>query len=82
MWHYQKLQVAHVDKHYREHRGVLIKKHRSIFGKYVFILEEHGRKWKIYVGKGIFNHTQLNSELFIGELHGKLINIRPIAVER
>lgn len=64
-------------KRYKEHRGILAKKYRSVFGKYVFIIEESDSRAKVYVGKCIYEGTELGSELTVGEIDGKLVNIRP-----
>lgn len=63
-------------KGYKEIRGTLIKKRRSIFGKYVFILEENGVKQKINVGKMIFERVEVGTEWTIGHINGNIINIR------
>ena len=47
---------------YREVRGTLIRKYRSIGGRYIFVLEEKGTKTKIRVGKALDRtpHHQAN----------------------
>ena len=37
----------------------------------------NGEKSKVYVGKCIYEDTELGSKLTIGEINRKLINIRP-----
>ena len=71
------MQLDGINKNYKEHRGCLIKKYRSIFGKYVFVIDGNGKKAKVYVGKCIYEDTKLGSILTIGEMNRKLINIRP-----
>ena len=71
------MRVDDIKKNYKEHRGVLAEKYRSIFGKYVFVIDEKGEKNKIYVGKYIYQDVKLGSKITVGELHHKLINIRP-----
>ena len=70
------MQADYTDKHYNEHRGILIKKYRNLFGKYVFVIDENKKPSKIYVGKCIYEDTKLGSILTIGEINRKLINIR------
>lgn len=62
---------------YKETRGVLIRKYRSVLGKYVFVLDENGVKSKVRVGKMIYLEAELNTKWTIGHIDGKLINIRP-----
>ncbi len=71
------MQADYIDKHYNEHRGILIKKYRNLFGKYVFVIDENKKTSKIYVGKCIYEDTKLGAKLTIGEIERKLINIRP-----
>ena len=71
------MRVDNIKKHYKEHRGILIKKYRSVFGKYVFVIEENNIRSKVYVGKCIYADTKLGSKLTVGEINRKLINIRP-----
>lgn len=70
------MQTGYGDKNYNEHRGVLIKKYCTVFGKYVFVIDENGKKSKVYVGKGIYEDTKLYSELTVGEINRRLVNIR------
>ena len=74
---FTQMQLDNIDKKYKEHRGTLIKKYRSVFGKYVFIIDEKGEDSKIYVGKCIYEDTELGAKLTVGELNHRLINIRP-----
>ena len=74
---FKQMQLDGINKNYKEHRGCLIKKYRSVFGKYVFVVDENGEKSKVYVGKCIYEDTKLGSILTIGEINCKLINIRP-----
>ena len=62
---------------YKETRGVLIRKYRSVLGQYVFVLDENGVKSKVRVGKMIYLEAELNTKWTIGHIDGKLINIRP-----
>lgn len=62
---------------YKEVRGVVIKKYRSIFGKYVLLLEENGIKTKIYVNETMFHYAALDSKWTIGHINGTLINMTP-----
>ena len=74
---FKRMQLDNIEKNYKEHRGCLIKKYRSVFGKYVMVIDENGEKSKVYVGKCIYEDTKLGSILTIGEINRKLINIRP-----
>ena len=67
----------HMTRNYKEVRGVLIKKYRNILGKYVFVLEENGAKTKIFIGKGLYERTELGTKWTIGHIHRQIINIRP-----
>ncbi len=74
---FRQMQLDNIDKSYKEHRGNLIKKYRSIFGKYVLVIGENGKKSKVYVGKCIYEDAELGSQLTVGEISRKLINMRP-----
>ena len=67
----------YIDKHYSEHRGILVKKYRSFFGKYVFVMDENGVPSKVYVGRCIYEDAKIGSKLTVGEINHKLVNIRP-----
>jgi len=73
---FKEMHLDNINKYYKEHRGCLIKKYRSVFGKYIFVVDENGKKSKVNVGKCIYEDTKLGSILTIGEINGKLINIR------
>ncbi len=62
---------------YKELQGILVKKRRSILGKYLFIIEEHGSRANIYVGKAIYDKAEVGSQWTIGHIKGQLIHIRP-----
>lgn len=64
-------------KGYKEVRGILVKKKRNVFGKYIFVLDEKGTKSKIYVGKMIFEKAKLDTKWTIGHIKGQLVNVRP-----
>ena len=66
-----------VIKNYKETRGILVKKYRSFWGQYIFVLDEKGVKSKIRVGRMIFENSKLNTKWTIGHIGTKLINIRP-----
>lgn len=74
---FKQMKMDYIDKHYTEHRGVLIQKYRNFFGRYIFVIDETDKKSKVYVGKCIYEDTTLGSQLTIGEINRKLINIRP-----
>lgn len=77
MKYFNAIKIAHVDKNYREHRGVLVKKYRSLLGKYVFVIEENNIKSKVYVGRMLFENVEIGSPLTVGVINSKLVNIRP-----
>ena len=77
MKEFREMQADYIDKHYNEHRGILIRKYRNFWGKYVFVIDGNGNTSKIYVGKCIYDETELGAKLTIGEIKRKLINIRP-----
>ena len=64
-------------KNYRDHRGVIIKKYRTFWGRYIFLIEENGIRHKIDVGKRVFESFELGSKITVGVMNRKLINIRP-----
>ena len=64
-------------KGYKEVRGILVKKKRNVFGKYIFVLDENGMKSRIYVGKMIFEKAELYTKWTIGHINGKVVNVRP-----
>ena len=44
---YKQMKIDSIDKRYNEHRGTLIKKYRSILGRYVFIIGENEKNSKV-----------------------------------
>ena len=62
---------------YKDVRGVVVKKYRSILGKYVLVMEENGVKTKIFPGKSLYEFMELGSQWTIGHINGQIINIRP-----
>ncbi len=62
---------------YKDIQGVLVKKHRSVFGKYIIVIEENDIRTKIIVGKSIYNNAKIGTKWTIGHINGQLINIRP-----
>lgn len=44
------MKLATAMKYYTETRGTLVKKYRNLFGQYIFVLSENGKKTKICVG--------------------------------
>ena len=63
-------------KNYKEHRGILVRKTKNIFGKYIFKINDGTETVLVKVGKEIFELYQLNEQLTIGFIGKKLINIR------
>ena len=60
---------------YSDHHCTLIKKYRTLF-HYVWVLEENGQEFKVYVGKALYFRIELGTQLTIGKIGRKLINIR------
>ena len=60
---------------YSEHHCVLVKKYRTLF-HYIWVLEENGKKFKIHIGKAMYISTEIGSQLTIGRIGRKLINLR------
>lgn len=73
---FNQMQTENINKVYKEHSGSLIKKYRNILGKYVFVIDENGKKAKVCVGNSIYKNTELGSKLTVGEINRKLVNIR------
>ena len=73
----KQMQLEQIDKAYNDYQGFLIRKYKSFFGKYVFVIEQDSNTVKFYVGKGIFDSVAVGSKLTVGLLGKKLINIRP-----
>lgn len=71
------MKASDVMQHYKETRGTLVKKYRNLFGQYVFVLSENGKKTKICVGKALFESTEIGTEWTMGHIQKKLINVRP-----
>jgi len=61
---------------YSDHHCTLTKKYRTLF-HYVWVLEENGQEFKVYVGKALYFHIELGTQLTIGKIGRKLLNIRP-----
>ena len=60
---------------YSDHHCILIKKYRTLF-HYVWVLEENGQEFKVYVGRALYFHIEIGTQLTIGKIGRKLINIR------
>ena len=60
---------------YSYHYCTLIQKYRTLF-HYVWVLEENGQEFKVYVGKALYFCTELGARLTIGKIGQKLINVR------
>lgn len=71
------MKASDVMQDYKETRGTLVKKYRNLFGQYVFVLSENGKKTKICVGKALFESTKIGTEWTMGHIQKKLINVRP-----
>lgn len=62
---------------YEEHRGILEKKVKNIWGEYIFKVNDGTKTVSVKVGKALFGMYQLNSQVTIGYMGKKLINIKP-----
>lgn len=71
------MKLSTVMKYYTETRGTLVKKYRNLFGQYIFVLSENGKKTKICVGKAFYESTEIGTEWTMGHMKKKLINVRP-----
>lgn len=71
------MKLSTVMKYYTETRGTLVKKYRNLFGQYIFVLFENGKKTKICVGKAFYESTEIGTEWTMGHIQKKLINVRP-----
>ena len=71
------MKASDVMQYYKETRGTLVKKYRNLFGQYVFVLSENGRKTKICVGQALFESTEIGTEWTMGHMKKKLIYCRP-----
>lgn len=69
--------VMYMTRNYKDVRGVVFRKYRNIWGKYILLMDENGTRTKIYVGKSLFEYIELGSKWTIGHMDGNLINIRP-----
>lgn len=74
---FRQMMLDDIAKNYKEYRGVLVRKYRDFFGRYVFVIDEKGIQGKVRVGKWIYLDTELGTKLTVGVLDGKLVNIRP-----
>lgn len=63
-------------KGYREHRGILKRKTKNIFGEYIFKVNDGTKTVSVKVGKGLFDMYKINSHVTIGYIGKKLINIK------
>ncbi len=63
-------------KNYKEHSGFLFRKTKNIFGECIFKVNDGTKIVSVKVGKELFEMYQLNSQLTIGFIGKKLINIR------
>lgn len=63
-------------KIYKEHSGILVRKTKNVFGKYIFTINDGTKTVSVKVGKELFEIYQLNAQLTIGFIGKKLINIR------
>lgn len=62
---------------YKDVRGIVAGKYRNIWGKYILLMEENGKRTKIFVSQSFYERIELGSKWTIGHINGTLINIRP-----
>ena len=60
---------------YKEIRGTLIKKKRTVFGRYTLYIRAN--TVSVLTGKIIFSNIRIGAQLTVGYIGRKLINIRP-----
>ena len=68
-------------KEYKEIRGTLIKKKRTITGNHYFLINDGNRTSSVIVGKSMFDLYSVGTQLTVGHIGHKLINIRLGIVE-
>ena len=66
---------------YKEIRGTLIKKKRTIVGTHYFYINDGNHTVSVIIGKGAFDFYSIGAQLTVGYIGHKLINIRPGIVE-
>ena len=62
---------------YKEIRGTLIKKKRTVFGRYKLYISDGANTVSVLTGKIIFSNIRIGAQLNVGYIGRKLINIRP-----
>ena len=63
---------------YRECSGAIVKKYRNCFGQYVFQIDDPNGRVIVCVGKGLFKMYDIDTNVIVGIVGRKLVNIRPI----
>lgn len=61
---------------YKEMRGTLVKKRRTLFGKHIFYINDGVNTIPVVIGKVAFDHYNAGMQLTIGYIGRKTINIR------
>ena len=69
--------VTYMLRNYKDVRGVVVRKYRNIWGKYILVMDENGKRTKIFPGKALYEYLELGSQWTIGHIDGHLVNIRP-----
>lgn len=62
---------------YKEIRGTLIKKKRTVFGRYRLYISDGANTVSVLTGKSIFSNIRIGTQLTVGYIGRNLINIRP-----
>lgn len=62
---------------YREIRGIIKRKYKNIFGKYIFVIADKDKEVSLFVGKGLYEMYNVKEQVTVGHIKKKLINIRP-----
>ena len=75
------MKAKYIDRYlskYRDIRGTVTKKRRYLFGKSEMILISNGKETAtVKIGRALGSMYPVGSELTIGHIGRKLINIRP-----
>ena len=62
-------------KNYTDHHCILERKYRTPF-HYVWVLKENGVRFRVNVGKALYDRSVVGTELTIGRCKKRLINVR------
>ena len=62
---------------YSEHDCVLVKKYRFL-SRHIWVLDDSGKKFKVYVGEALYNKFDIGTELTLGRIGRQLNNISKV----